>query len=141
MTDLDLAALRRTAEAATPGPWVVATNKGARLIADASADYIDAFSPPTVIALLDRIATLTHLLNHASDESDELDEAVSAIADLHASLAAQQKVVEAATDLLETYPPISAITESTPEEWIEFHSAADELRRKVDALKAKEAGT
>ena len=45
MTDLDLTKLREIAEAAmtTPGPW---------------SEYLLAFDPPTVIALIDEIAQL-----------------------------------------------------------------------------------
>ena len=50
MTDLDLTKLREIAEAAmtTPGPW---------------SEYILAFDPPTVIALIDEVERLRGQVN------------------------------------------------------------------------------
>lgn len=76
VTDLDPAALRRTAEAARPGSWKVDDDgRGMRvwiITADppetaadlivqmdrgANADHIATFDPPTVVALLDALAS------------------------------------------------------------------------------------
>lgn len=71
--NLDLAGLRRIAEAATPGPWgrgfdgeVMRLDAYDREMdehvtspdAEADANHIAAFDPPTVLALLDRIKEL-----------------------------------------------------------------------------------
>lgn len=65
MTDID--ALRKVAEAATPGPWeldgsdIAAGDYWVAYSADTSvtdAAHIAAFDPPTVLALLDEVAAL-----------------------------------------------------------------------------------
>lgn len=70
MTDLNLNELRKVAEAATPGPWtligggeyltpiglMVAPDDGGVWPEDAT--HIATFDPPTVLALLDRVAEL-----------------------------------------------------------------------------------
>lgn len=77
MTDLNLNELRKVAEAATPGPWEVADEGyDERYVYDsasgqmcwtpdlpghwslADATHIATFDPPTVLALLDRVAEL-----------------------------------------------------------------------------------
>ena len=84
MTDLDLAELRRIAEAATPGPWGAVIAKygsevgeytGAHIpgvaevfitehdgdrppLEESDAEHIAAFDPPTALALIDRIEAL-----------------------------------------------------------------------------------
>ena len=54
MTELDLTKLREIAEAATttPGPW---------------SEYLLAFDPPTVIALIDEIEWLRRGIKHSAD--------------------------------------------------------------------------
>src|SRR5690349_19793113 len=66
MSDLDYVALRKVAEAATPGPWDsdTKTEDGKTLVCHglslvvgthvaADADHIATFDPPTVLRLLD----------------------------------------------------------------------------------------
>jgi hypothetical protein len=124
VTDLDIAALRRTAEAATTGKWKIESNEyHFRLQAsdgtviqvnrghgcpppEADADFIATFDPSTVVALLD-------------------------------ALAAQQKVVEAARWVAETWAAYADLTGA--------HAVAitrlDLEIAHLDALEAKEAGT
>lgn len=115
MTDLDLAALRRTAEAAekVPGDWQekvefwLATGQ----MRPETAAYLRELSPPTVIALLDE-------------------------------LAAQQKnltgdaAVEHMIDLLAEIGYVYQWYVGPPRE--QYRTDAERI---LDALKAKEAGT
>lgn len=82
--------LRKVAETATPGPWVYVwyghrddgmwdtdthdENIGAAS-SEADAAHVAAFDPPTVLALLDRLAAAEEVADWLASERDSLREA------------------------------------------------------------------
>src|SRR6185312_7900612 len=102
-TQRDLTALRKTAEAATPGPWtefhengtpgeLEAFNcppaTGAMLVDYApmeqrmkDVNFIAAFDPPTVLALLDRVEAADDALDFYVAQRKELQTTLSMLAD------------------------------------------------------------
>lgn len=97
MADINLTELRKVAEAATPGPWTVDGHVGSEYddlvvapypggepgwvvgVAETEtspegATHIATFDPPTVLALLDRVAELEAVVGRVEALAGEYDD-------------------------------------------------------------------
>ena len=85
MTALDTARLRKVAEAATPGGIFHVDAD------DASAAFVAAASPPTVLALLDRLDAAEAALGKVRAVRDRWQDLIGLRDDLDAALASTQR--------------------------------------------------
>lgn len=108
MTDHDRAALRRLAEAATPGPWtpslhfIIGSEEAvAQVVSNNGGDarYIAAMSPDVALRLLDDLAALDRALHAAQAEASAAKErAAQALEERDGAWAAWQSAAERMED-------------------------------------------